>query len=120
MLKLLAATLGCALVLSGCASTRIDFDSMTARDLIKHPEYMTIMPSVPDGVTVIGPVESLLCQKLKTDPAPDGDDALLALKQRAAQAGGTALAEVSIKVVSAKSALCLSSASAGGIAYIKN
>ncbi|RYE09804.1 MAG: hypothetical protein EOP22_07140 [Hyphomicrobiales bacterium] len=119
-MKLLAMALGCALVLTGCTSTRIDFGAMTADDLVQHPEYMTIMPSVPDGARVIGPVESLLCQKVKTAPAPDGDDALLALKRQAALAGGTALAEVSIKVVPTKSANCLSSASAGGIAYIKN
>lgn len=103
---------------AGCSATKLDVQHMSATDLTQSPEFMSIYPKVPDGVKVIGPVASNLCQVKKTDPAPSNDDAIKALKVQAAQKGATALAQVTFGRTTTKTADCITSAYARGIAYI--
>src|SRR5688572_28632921 len=107
-----------AAMLAGCSATTIDYRTMTAPQLAASPQYMPIMPRVPSGKRVIGPVEATACQATLLEPVPDHDDAILLLKQAAAQQGATALAEVGSRVISTRSAHCYSSAYAYGVGYV--
>lgn len=108
-----------ALVMTaGAAAQRIDFDNMTAEDLVRSPDFMRITPSVPRGVEVVGPVVQGLCQVKKTDRSPSTDDAIKALKVQAARKGATALAEVTFGKTMTKTTRCITSAWARGTAYV--
>jgi hypothetical protein len=56
-MRLLLAT-AALLVLAGCTVTSIDPARMTPAELEARPDYMMIVPSVPKGVKVIGPVKA--------------------------------------------------------------
>ena len=105
-------------MLAGCSVTTIDYKTMTAPQLAASPQYMPIMPRVPDGKTVIGNVEATACQAKLTDPVPDNDDAILLLKQAAALRGATAMAEVGSRLIPTKTDHCYASAYAYGIGYV--
>ena len=105
-------------LLSGCSVTTIDYKTMTAPQLAASPQYMPIMPKVPDGKVVIGQIEATACQAKLTDPVPTHDDAILLLKQAAALKGATALAEVGSRLIPTRTATCYSSAYAYGVGYV--
>lgn len=108
-----------ALVLAGCSATSIDFDSMTAADLVAQPQYMMIVPSVPKTASVVGPVEVEVCNKRRSDAVPTHDSVILLLRQEAARKGATALASVSSKVEAAGTDTCFAAASASGTAFMR-
>lgn len=120
MAKILPAlySISAVLLLAGCSATTIDYRTMTAAQLAASPQYMPIMPSVPDGKVTIGPLEATACQASLTDPVPDYDDAILLLKEAAAQKGATALGGVGSRLIPTRTATCYSSAYAYGIGYI--
>jgi hypothetical protein len=105
-------------VLAGCTATSINFDAMTAEDLMKQPQYMEIRPSVPDGVVVVGPVTADICNKRRSDPVPNDQTILTLLKLEAAKKGGTRLADVTFKVTPEGTDTCFAYAHASGTAYI--
>ena len=107
-----------ATMLAGCSATTIDYRTMTAPQLAASPQYMPIMPRVPDGKVVVGQVEATACQASLTDPVPDHDDAILLLKQAAAVKGATALGGVGSRLIPTRTATCYSSAYAYGVGYI--
>lgn len=104
--------------LAGCSVTTIDYRTMTAAELAASPQYMPIMPRIPGGKQVIGPVEATACQAALTDPVPDHDDAILLLKQAAAAKGATALANVGSRLIATRTATCYTSAYAYGTGYV--
>ena len=108
------------LVLAGCSATSINFDAMTAEDLMNQPQYMEIRPSVPDGVVVVGEVAAEICNKRRSDPIPTDDTILTLLKLEAAKRGGTRLADVSFRVTPEGTDTCFSHARAAGTAYVHN
>jgi hypothetical protein len=114
----IAAVVAVVALLAGCSATRVDVANMSAADLTSSPEFMSIYPSVPDGVKVIGPVASNICQVNKGDHAPSNADAIKALKVQAAQKGATALAQVTFGRTTTPTPNCVSSAYARGIAYV--
>ncbi len=120
MSKFLPVLLGAAAMtlLAGCSVTTIDYRTMTAAQLAASPEYMPIMPSVPAGKKVIGLIEATACQATLLEPVPDHDDAMLLLKQTAAQKGATALAEVGSRLITTRTAHCYRSAYAYGVGYV--
>ncbi len=119
MHKVLAVVaIGAMLAVTGCSASKLDVQHMSATDLTASPGFMSIYPKVPDGVKVIGPVASNLCQAKKSDPSPSNEDAIKALKVQAAQKGATALAQVTFGRTTTKTPDCVSSAYARGIAYI--
>jgi hypothetical protein len=122
MIRIHGLTVATATValLAGCSATSINFDAMTAEDLKKQPQYMEIRPSVPDGVVVVGDVSAEICNKRRSEAAPTDDTILTLLKLRAAEAGGTRLANVSFKVTPEGTDTCFAYASAKGTAYIHN
>lgn len=105
-------------MLAGCSATTIDYRTMTAPQLAASPQYMPIMPRVPTGKSVIGPVEATACQATLLEPVPDHDDAILLLKQTAARQGATALAEVGSRAISTRTAHCYASVYAYGVGYV--
>ncbi len=109
-----------ALVLSGCSATSINFDAMTAEDLMKQPQYMEISTSVPDGVVVVGEVTAEICNTRRSAPVPTNETILTMLKLEAAKKGGTRLANVTYKVTPEGTDTCFSYARAAGTAYIHN
>ena len=116
----LIAAAAALISVAGCSATKLDVQHMSATDLTQSPEFMSIYPKVPDGVKVIGPVASNLCQAKKGDLPPSNDDAIKALKVQAAQKGATALAQVTFGRTTTKTPDCFSSAYARGIAYVHN
>lgn len=114
----LSAGLIAAVMLAGCSATSINFDAMTAEDLMKQPQYMEIRPSVPKGVVVVGDVTAEICNKRRSDRAPNDETILTALKLAAATKGGTRLANVTFKVTPEGTDTCFAYASAKGTAYI--
>lgn len=109
-----------AFALAGCSATSINFDAMTAEDLMKQPQYMEIRPSVPDGVVVVGDVTAEICNKSRSQAIPTDDTILTLLKLEAAKKGGTRLANVTYKVTPEGTDTCFSHARAAGTAYIHN
>lgn len=120
MMRSLGASLVTVLMLAGCSATSINFDAMTAEDLMKQPQYMEIRPSVPKGVVVVGDVSAEICTKRRSDRAPNDETILTALKLAAATKGGTRLANVTFKVTPEGTDTCFAYASAKGTAYIHN
>jgi hypothetical protein len=120
MMRRIGVSLVAVLALAGCSATSINFDAMTADDLMKQPHYMEIRPSVPDGVVVVGDVTAEICNKRRSDPVPTDDAILTLLKLEAAKKGGTRLANVSFKVTPEGTDTCFSHARAAGTAYIHN
>ena len=120
MLKFTPVLFGATAVvlLAGCSVTTIDYKTMTAADMMARPEFMPIMPKVPEGKVSLGRVEVTACQAKLTDPIPDHEDAYLKLKREAAGKGATALANVSSRTVSTVTAYCYTSVIASGDAYI--
>lgn len=118
MMRRAGVSLVVVLALAGCSATSINFDAMTAEDLMKQPQYMAIYPSVPDGVVVVGDVTAEICNKRRSDPIPTDDTILTLLKLHAAEKGGTRLANVSYKVTPEGTDTCFSYATAKGTAYI--
>jgi hypothetical protein len=107
-------------LLAGCSASSINFDAMTAEDLMKQPQYMAIYPSVPDGVVVVGDVSVEICNKRRSDAAPNDETILTALKLEAAKKGGTRLADVTFRVTPEGTDTCFAYASAKGTTYIHN
>lgn len=105
---------------AGCSATHLDVTAMSAADLAASPEFMSIYPQVPEGVKVIGPVASNLCQAKRTDPPPSNADAIKAIKVQAAGKGATALANVTFGRNTQETPDCFSTAYARGIAYVHN
>ena len=120
MMRRLGASLVIVLALGACSATSINFDAMTAEDLMKQPQYMEIRPSVPDGVVVVGDVTAEICNKRRSEAIPTNETILNPLKYNAAKAGGTRLANVSYKVTPEGTDTCFSYASAKGTAYVHN
>jgi hypothetical protein len=118
MMRRFGVSLVALLALAGCSATSIDFDAMTAEDLMKQPQYMEIRPSVPKDATVVGDVTAEICNKKRSDAIPNDDTILNLLKYNAAKAGGTRLANVSFKVTPEGTDTCFSYARASGTAYI--
>jgi hypothetical protein len=108
-----------AIALSGCTVTSIDFAAMTPAELEARPDFMMILPSVPKGVKVIGPVNAGLCRKTKQDPVFSKEDVIRALKREAARQGGTALAEVNSTWVDTGTRRCLEEGTASGVAFVR-
>ncbi|HEV7691296.1 MAG TPA: hypothetical protein VGO52_10750 [Hyphomonadaceae bacterium] len=107
------------LVLAGCTVTSIDPAKMTPAEFEARPDYMMIVPSVPKGVKVIGPVKADLCRKTKQDPVFSKEDVFRALKREAARQGATALAEVNSTWVDSGTRRCLEEGTASGIAFVR-
>jgi hypothetical protein len=120
MMRRLGVSLVTVLALSACSATSINFDAMTAEDLMKQPQYMAIYPSVPDDVVVVGDVSAEICNKRRSDPAPTDETILNLLRYNAAKAGGTRLANVSHRVTPEGTDTCFSYAIAKGTAYVHN
>jgi len=120
MMRRLGVSLVAMLALAGCSATSINFDAMTAEDLMKQPQYMEIRPSVPKDVVVVGDVTAEICTKRRSETAPNDDTILTLLKYNAAKAGGTRLANVSFKVTPEGTDTCFAYARASGTAYIHN
>ena len=118
MMRRAGVSLVVVLALAGCSATSINFDAMTAEDLMKQPQYMAIYPSVPDGVVVVGDVTAEICNKRRSEPIPTDDTILTLLKLRAAEKGGTRLADVTFRVTPEGTDTCFSYATAKGTAYI--
>lgn len=118
MMRRLGVSLAAVLALSACTATSINFDAMTAEDFKNSPQYMEIRPSVPDGAVVVGDVSAEICNKRRSDPVPTDDAILTLLKLRAAEKGGTRLADVSYKVTPEGTDTCFAYARASGTAYI--
>ena len=118
MMRRAGVSLVVVLALAGCSATSINFDAMTAEDLMKQPQYMAIYPSVPDGVVVVGDVTAEICNKRRSEPVPTDDTILTLLKLRAAEKGGTRLADVTFRVTPEGTDTCFSYATAKGTAYI--
>ena len=118
MMRRAGVSLIAVLALAGCSATSINFDAMTAEDLMKQPQYMAIYPSVPDGVVVVGDVTAEICNKRRSDPIPNDDTILTLLKLRAAEKGGTRLADVTFRVTPEGTDTCFSYATAKGTAYV--
>jgi hypothetical protein len=108
---LTAAALACA----ACTVTPIDFAAMTPAEFEANPDFMTILPSVPKGAKVIGPVRADLCRKTKQDAVFSKED----VKREAARKGGTALAEVNTTWIDKGTRRCLEEGAASGVAYVK-
>jgi hypothetical protein len=113
------ASIAAVLALAGCSASSIDFKTMTAAELLAQPDFMTIVPFVPKGASVAGPVTAEICNKKRSDRAPTDADILRLLKQQAARIGATALAEVSYKVEPAGTDTCFTYASAKGTAFMR-
>jgi hypothetical protein len=113
---ILLATFG---VLAGCTVTAIDPARMTPAEFESRPDYMMIVPSVPKGAKVIGPVKASLCRKTKQDPVFSKEDVFRALKREAARKGGTALAEVNSTWVDSGARRCLEEGTASGVAFVR-
>ena len=92
---------------------------LAAAELEAKPDYMMIVPSVPKGVKVIGPVKANLCRKTKQDPVFSKEDVFRALKREAARQGATALAEVSSTWVDSGTRRCLEEGTARGVAFVR-
>lgn len=120
MMRRLGVSLVAVLALAGCSATSINFDAMTAEDLMKQPQYMEIRPVVPKGVVTVGDVTAEICTKRRSETAPNDETILTLLKYNAAKAGGTRLANVSYKVTPEGTDTCFAYASAKGTAYIHN
>ncbi len=105
--------------LAGCSASSIDFDNMTAAELMAKPQWMEIRPSVPKTASIVGPVSVEICNKRRSDPVPTDTSVLNALKVEAARKGGTALADVSFRVTPEGTDSCFSYARASGIAYMR-
>lgn len=108
-----------SLALAACTVTPIDFAAMTPAELAAKPDFMTILPSVPKGAKIIGPVRAELCRKTKQDPVFSKEDVIRALKREAASKGGTALAEVNSTWVDKGTRRCLEEGTASGIAFVR-
>jgi hypothetical protein len=107
------------LVPAGCTVTSIDPARMTPAELEARPDYMMIVPSVPKGARVIGPVKADLCRKTKQDPVFSKEDVFRALKREAARQGATALAEVNSTWVDSGTRRCLEEGTASGTAFVR-
>src|SRR6185503_10033135 len=108
-----------AIALAGCTVTSIDFAAMTPAELEAKPDFMMIVPSVPKGVKVIGPVKADLCRKTKQDPVFSKEEVIRALKREAARKGGTALAEVNSTWIDSGTRRCLEEGAASGVAFVR-
>jgi len=120
MMLRVGVSLVAMLALAGCSATSINFDAMTAEDLMNQPQYMEIHTSVPDGVVVVGDVTAEICNTRRSAPIPTNETILTLLKLEAAKKGGTRLANVSFKVTPEGTDTCFSYATAKGTAYIHN
>jgi hypothetical protein len=117
-MRLLLATTA-LLALAGCTVTSFDPAKMTPAEFEARPDYMMIVPSVPKGVKVIGPVKADLCRKTKQDPVFSKEDVFRALKREAARQGATALAGVSSTWVDSGTRRCLEEGTASGVAFVR-
>jgi hypothetical protein len=116
---LIAFALATALTATACTVTPIDFAVMTPAELEARPDFMTILPSVPKGAKVIGPVRAELCRKTRNDPVFSKEDVIRALKREAARKGATALAEVSSTWIDKGTRRCLEEGTASGVAFVR-
>jgi hypothetical protein len=106
-------------LLASCTITSFDPAKMTPAEFEARPDYMSIVPSVPKGVKVIGPVKASLCRKTKQDPVFSKEDVFRALKREAARQGATALAGVNSTWVDSGTRRCLEEGTASGIAFVR-
>ncbi|MEO6013184.1 MAG: hypothetical protein ABIQ30_06315 [Devosia sp.] len=118
MMRRLGVSLVTVLALSACTATSIDYNTFTAEEFIKAPQWMEIRPSVPKDVVVVGEVTAEICNKKRSDPIPTDETILNLLKLRAAEKGGTRLADVTFKVTPEGTDTCFSYARASGTAFI--
>jgi hypothetical protein len=120
MQKRQGVSLFAVLAVAGCTASSINFDTMTAEDFVKQPQFMEIRPTVPDGVTVIGEVKVEICNKRRSDKVPTKEDVILLVRLEAAKKGATRMSRVTWDVKPEGTNTCFAYASASGVGYIHN